>query len=374
MEDACAVFQDAVEVAGELDFEAMGQLRLLNTLIAHGQTAFSEDRRSYASVVAEVVNDAAVRLRGVEHFPWHEAISAIAHLDIPTALASVARWDDCQVANLSMTLPAVIAVGLKANYLNSAQAAALLSLHDQMPLELLRSVVEHAIEEGGTMASALAEEFAYDSLVDRLPWHDALGSLIVQHGQDEWTRQFKEQFKFRGTLPDQDEAQSVSSTIIDAHTCIDAHTWDQASLVNADQLWNGATDILTRLREEGEHGSLGDVLKCASKVVPPGARTAHLDALAGILVQERNSQIVDAILSAAHAWAGQPAVAKWCGKTLPRLLAEQLPNFVGILPWVDHKFGPAMDLAALSGGDAQRVLLEGLERNVNALMRVSYLT
>ena len=113
-EDADVVFQTAVEVASELDTDAVHQIRFLEKLIIHGQTAFSEERRLYASVVAEIVNDAAIRLQDAEGFPWHASISAIAHLDVPTALAGVARWDDCQVGNLRTTLPPAIAVGLKA--------------------------------------------------------------------------------------------------------------------------------------------------------------------------------------------------------------------------------------------------------------------
>ena len=368
-DDADVVFQNAVDVASELDSEAMDQLRLLDGLIVHGQTAFSEDRRSYAAVAAEIVNDAAIRLQDVDHFPWDEAISSIAHLDVPTALASVARWDDSQVADLGTILPPVIAVGLRADYLNSAQAAALLSLHDRVPLELLKSVMAKAIEEGSTMASALAEEFAYDSLVDRIPWHDELEPLIVQHGQGEWTRQFREQLRFRRALRDEDAARTedTSEPVNVGSAIIDAYDWDPVSLVDADKLLNDATDVLTRLREAGGYGSLGDVLKRASEAVPTGSRPRHLDALVGILAREQGSQIVDVILSAARAWIGQLAVAQWCKGTLPRLLAEQLPSFARYLPWEDIRLGPAMEMAALSGGGAQRVLLEGIERNVDKL-------
>ena len=366
--DADVIFQKAVEVASELDSEAMDRLRFLDGLIDHGQAVFSEDRRSYASTVAEIVNDAAIRLQDAEHFPWHEAISAIAHLDVPTALASVARWDDCQVGNLSTTLPTVITVGLRANYLNSAQAAALLSLHDQTPQELLKSVMEHAIKEGGTMASDLAEEFAYDSLVDRLPWHDELEPLIIQYGQGEWTKKFRDQLEFRRAFPDENsaKAEDTSEAVNAGSAIIEAHEWDSASLVDADKLQSEAADVLARVRQADSYGwSLGDVLKWASKAVPPGSRPRYLDALVGILARERDSQIVDVILSAACAWSGQLAVAQWCKDTLPRLIAERLPSFAQYLPWEDSRLGPTMDLAQLSGPEAQAVLLEGLERHVD---------
>ena len=366
-DDANVVFQTAVEVASELDTDAVHQIRLLEKLIIHGQTAFSEDRRSYASVVAEIVNDAAIRLQDSGDFPWQEAVSSIAHLDVPTALACVARWDDCQVGNLSTTLPTAIAVGLKANFLNSAQAAAVLSLQDRTPSKLLESVIEHAVQEGTTMASDLADEFAHDSLVDRLPSYDELKPLIVQHGKGEWTREFKEQLEFCRVFPETDvvKADDTSEPDNADSAILNAHVWDQANLTDPDKLLNEATDILTRLREAGKSCSLRDVLNSAREAVPPGSRPGYLEALAGMLAQKQNSQIVDLILSAARAWADQLAVAQWCKNSLPRLLAEQLSSFAQFLPWGGAELDSAMELAVLRGPEAQAVLLEGLERDVD---------
>ena len=58
------------------------------------------------------------------------------------------------------------------------------------------------------MAAALAEEFAYDSLVDRLPSYDELEPLLVQHGQGKWTSQYSKQCEFRRTLPNEDAAKT----------------------------------------------------------------------------------------------------------------------------------------------------------------------
>ena len=367
--DARVIFQYAVEAASELDNDVVHQLQVLASLIDHGKTALSDDRRAYASMAAEIVNDAAIRLRDVDHFPWHEAISSIAHLDVPTALASVARWDDCEVGYLRTTLPPVIAVGLKTNCLNSAQAAALLSFHNQAGLELLKSIFERATEEGNTMASTMAEEFACDSLVDRLPCYSDLEPLIAQHSHGEWTKNFRKQCEFRKTLPSKDagKAHDESVPINPGSAIIDNHVWDSANLVNPDKLLNDAMDVLNRLREAGGYGSLSNVLKRACKAVPPSSRSKYLDSLATILAREQDSQIVDVILSVARTWIDQLAVKQWCEVELPRLLAEQLPSFARDFPWEDPNLGPAMEMAALSGADAQGVLLEGIERNVDKL-------
>ena len=368
-EDAKSVFQDAVAVRSELDSEVMDQLRLLDRLIDRGKAAFSEDRRSYASVVTEIVNDAAIRLQNGDGFPWQQAISSIVRLDVPTALASIARWEDCRVAGLFNTLPPLIAVGLDADVLNSAQAAALLSLHDQTSLKLLRAVMERAIQEGGIRASTLAEEFAHDSLVDRLPWNDKLEPLLVQHGGGEWTTKLQQQGAFRRTLPSEETtpAETTGKPVNVGSAIMDTHVWDQVHLTDPDLLLAKATDVLSRLREAGGHHSLSGVLTHAREAVSPGARSGHLDALAGILAQEQDVQLVDVILSAVRAWSGQLAVARWCKRNLPGLIAAHLPSFARYLPWEDGRLSPAMELARLSGSQAQAVLLEGLERHAETL-------
>ena len=373
LEDAKSVFQDAVTVRSELDSEVMDQLRLLDRLIDRGKAAFSEDRRSYASMVAEIVNDAAIRLQNVDGFPWRQAVSSIARLDVPTALASIARWEDCRVAGLFNTLPPLITVGLDADVLNSAQAAALLSLHDQTSLKLLRAVMERGIcggsKEGGTRTSTLAEEFAHDSLVDRLPWDDGLEPLLVQHDGGEWTTKLQQQGAFRGTLPSEETTpdKTTGKPVNAGSAIMDTHVWDQVHLTDPDPLMTEATSVLARLREAGGYHSLSEVLTHAREAVSPGARSGHLDALAGILAQEQDAQLVDVILSAMRAWSGQLAVARWCENTLPGLIAAHLPSFAQYLPWEDSMLSPAMDLARLSGPQAQAVLLEGLERHVETL-------
>ena len=366
-DEANAVFQKAIQVASELDAEAMDQLRLLDGLIENGRKGFSKDARLYANFLAEIVNDAAIRLQDDDRFPWLESISSIAQLDVPTALASVARWDDYQVGNLSATLSPSVIVGLTTNYLNTAQAAALLSLHPRPPLELLTSVLEHRIDEGGTITSALAEELAYDTLVERIPQFDELEPGIIQYGHGYWTSRFGKHHEFRRALRNDraTENEDTNEQIKSESAIIDGHTWELVNLTDPSRLLHEANNVLTRLKDAGEHGSLGNVLKGASNTVPPGSRLAYLDALVGILDYEHNAQIVEVILTVTRVWTDQLAVKNWCNDKLIRLLTTHLPRFARYLPWDDTKLTTAMELAGLSRSKAQDALLEGLELHVD---------
>ena len=371
-DDANIVFKNAIDAASELDFEVAAQLIFLGSVIEHAKIAFPEDRRPDAFAVAEIVNDAAIRLEGMEDFPVDEAMSAIAHLDVPTALAAAARWDDCNVVSLGATLPPVLSVALKTGYLNSAQVATLLCLHDETPAELLQSVMEQAVQEGNDMASSIAKEFARDSLIGRLPWHDDLEPLIAQHGQGEWAKRFRERYEFTQALFAENSTEDTytsesSSESSDVADYLDTHDWSQEVLTDAEKLLNEATGILARSEKAGEYRSLDKILKHASEAVLPRFRMSHLNALADILARTQKDWIVDVILNTVRSWNSQPAISEWCREKLPPLLAKHLPGFTWDLLSTNPRLDQAIELSALSESDTQRVLLEGIEHNVDRL-------
>ena len=365
-DDADVVFNLAIEASNEFDSGVMEQIRFFSVLIDHEKSVVSqEDLRSQASMLAEIINDAAIRLGDEEDFPWRDAMASIACLDVPTALACVARWHDYQWEGISSTLPTVIHVALTTDQINSAQAAALLSLFDRVPPELLISILQRATDEAGSAASEIAEEFAHDCLVDRLTCFAELEPLITQYGQGEWSRQFTKQSEFRKTLPivfSESANYEHTSTAISSDI-INGHYWGEATLTVPSKLLTESRIVLAQSRSAGEYSSLSEVLSSASKAVPVRHRCQHLDALAAVLGHDPDDQILDAILSSADKWKGQLAVQQWCKDNLPRLLTEHLPRFEGYLPWEDNRLGPAMNLAGLSGSLAQDVLLNGIERN-----------
>ena len=105
--DAKATFNTAVDIASELDHEVMDQIRLLGELAARGNGYFA-NARGTARKLSNIVADAAIRLEGHEHFPWERAMTALARLDAPLALANAARWDDEAVASRRETVGPVL--------------------------------------------------------------------------------------------------------------------------------------------------------------------------------------------------------------------------------------------------------------------------
>ena len=365
-EDAKIVFQMAADVASELDLEAIDQLRLLDRLIENGRNAFGLDGRVYAQMVAEIVRDAAIRLGDMDYFPWDEAMSAITRLDAGIALASVARWDDSGIESPNVTLAPVVASGIRENYFTCAQGAALIELDVRPPLGVFRTLLNRANGESSALTSELAEELAHDSLVDRIPYETSLEPLIATYGRDKWATEFMTRVELLKTQQDKQAAtsQERKEPAMEPAAFFRSHEWDVSRLLDEGTLLTDAKEALDGLRTACGHGSLRQVLDDATGAVSPGNRLEYLDALVGMLGNEKDRQIVEVILSQVDAWNDQFAVADWCKAKLPGMFAEHLPLFARYLPWEDSAVGLAMQHIVHSGGDPVPHMLEGLERNV----------
>ncbi len=366
-EDAKSVFGMAAKVASELDFEAMHQIRLLERLIENGGSGFEADERALARMAAEFVGDAAIRLGDQDHFPWDEAMTCIAQLDVPVALASVARWDDSGIESASMTLSPVVEVGLRQQYFNAAHAAGLIALDSHPPMELLSVVLDKAKRDGGVLVSQLAEEFAHDSVVGRIPFQDSLEQLVSPHGNGYWTAALQARADFLRRIETTATPREREDFEKEYAEFFAQHTWDASRLVVADTLLMEVEAVLEDLRSACGFGSLGRVLDDARDAVPPGKRADFLNALAQALEHESDDQYAVAILDAAHSWKGQFAVREWCKAKLPGLLARHLPTFARYLPLDDTRISRAIDFIVDSDGDPVPSLLAGLEGNVESM-------
>jgi hypothetical protein len=98
--DAKSLFNEAVEVAGEINAEAVHEIALFAPLAEHAVGSMNLDqRRAVACDLAIVIDDAGVRLKGHDHFPWGEAAQALSALNVCFALAAVARWEDSSIVD-----------------------------------------------------------------------------------------------------------------------------------------------------------------------------------------------------------------------------------------------------------------------------------
>ena len=198
--DANAIFNTAVEVASELDHEVTSQIRLLDELVSRGGGHFT-NARDTARKISNIVADAAIRLKGYDHFPWKRAMTALARLDAPLALANAARWDDEAVAPLRETMAPVLKTALGEGTIGPEQAAALSMLADDGGA-VITEILKQFGHEAHPSFPALAEEAAYDVLMRHgHRGRREVAHCIEQHGSaGPWADSLLRQEQFVATL------------------------------------------------------------------------------------------------------------------------------------------------------------------------------
>ncbi len=368
-EDANAIFNTAIDVASELDHEAMAQIRFLNELISRGDGHFV-NARGTAHKLSNIVVDAAIRLEGHDHFPWRPAMTALARLDAPLALANAARWDDEGVASRWETIGTVLKTGLKEKTIRPEQAAALSMLTDDsgaVHAEILKQF-GHEAHPG---LPALVEEAAYDVLM-RHGRRDcrAVVHCIEQHGPaGRWSESLLRQHQFVAAMPPEsatDEECTIESDA-KADDLLSAHVWSPETLLDSSLLQEAVQELLDRMRAEQGHYRRSVIFDSARRAVAPADRVAHLAALAGLDGPGITVGAVEGMLEAADQWWASPSVQAWCGRELPEIIVTQFPTMTRYFPSAEDHLTSALKRTGLDDAETQDLLLKGLERHAEGM-------
>jgi hypothetical protein len=363
-DDAGAVFGMAVEAAGELDTEICGQLILAGKLVRHARGAVA-DRRAAAVSLGEVVADAAVRLDGERHFPWPEAMAALARLDLPVALAAASRWEARGVVQLWETLPSVLRTGLAEGSLTPGEAAAL-----SMCLESDRGLLKESLRAARGLPAAdlwaLREEAARD--------------LLLRPGRIEASEEIRtapdrelaplalallDRERFEHSLaPPPTEGKAAEPRRGDAMAA--AYVWTAAAATDSAALAAAIRTLKEAARTEQTYVSLGSMLSAARGVVPARSRTGHLDAIVALGEEHARGEVARVLTETLGAW-DSPAVTAWCGTALPPLVRDWLPALSTGLPYGRDEITPLLDRAGIDRDARRDLLLGAVQAHVDAL-------
>ena len=367
--DAKEIFNTAVEVASELDHEVMAQIRLLSELVSHGGNRFA-DARGTAGKLGNIVADAAIRLEGSRHFPWEQAMAALARLDVPLALANVARWDDEAVASLREVMTPLLETALSEGTIKPEQAAALTMLADDGG-EVIAAVLKqfgHAAHPG---FPALAEEAAYDVLIRHaFRGRQEVVCRIEQHGPaGPWSDSLLRQEQFVATLTP--ESATDEKPTLERDTKADdpvlAHVWSRQTLLDSALLQEAVRDLWDRLPAKRGSYRYSFIYDSARQAVSPADRVAHIAALAGLDGSAATTGAVEAMLQAVDEWWTSPSVQAWCRTELPKVIVTQLPTMTRYLPFGKDYLTPALKRTGLDDAKIQGLLLKGVERHANGM-------
>ena len=367
--DANAIFNTAVEVAGELDHEVTAQIRLLDDLVGRGGNHFA-NARATARKLGNIVADAAVRLEGYDHFPWEQAMTALARLDAPIALANAARWDDEGVARLWETMSPVLITALGEATIEPEQAAALTMLSDDGG-EVTVEILKKSAQTGHPGLSALVEAAAWDVLIrDAYHARQTVVHCIEQHGlTGPWSSSLLRQEQFVAALPhesatNEDDASDSTPKTDDP---LIAHSWSRETLVDGSLLQEAVRGLWDRMRTERKFHRCSAIFESARQSVSPADRAAHIAALAGVDGLVVAGQAVEAMLQAVDEWWVNPSVRAWCRTGLPEVIVSRFPEMTRYLVYGEDNLTPALEKTSLADAEIQELLLRGVERHGDAL-------
>jgi hypothetical protein len=350
-------------VASELDEEAIHQICLFTPLASRAISAMRpNERRELNRDVAIIVNDAAVRLEGHDHFPWTEAAEALATLDLPLALAATARWEDMDIVDRSTFLPPVLHTGLKHHEVSPQQGAALLQLLDYGDVDLIDCMIKEADTKRDDLnLGYFAEEIAKAELLrfghgTRKEVVDALISLPIrsnEHGF--WLRRLMDGANFNRTEHTGQASQQHSSEENleenrheqEEFDPLDVVNWKASRFVSATEVLDAIGIVTETVRARNTYVGRSSIYDRMRANVALSDRRAHLDALADCSSGKVNDyELADAVSKGVLEWRDSPSIGAWCKERLRTVLVSELPGFSAFLPF-DRR--PLPDLLKKSG-------------------------
>jgi hypothetical protein len=364
-DDAQAVFNLAVDAAGDLDTEVMAQIKLLERLLARGQPPFPE-KLPLSLKLADITQDAAIRLESNEAFPWREGVSALAALSGETALAVSCRWADEDIASLDTTLAPLLPILMKAGFISPSELLALAPLvhHDA---DLPRLACTEAVQQEGRIDLAMREMAARDAVVRaRVPVEDALMTLLrSDHAVGTWTSRLIQRQEFASAIEKDSPEKAGTWTPSSSVPVTGFWVWDDAMIGDASALSAACDSAIEQSRKAKQFVGAQDVLAEARANVSPRSRIKHLRALAVLEHGAAGGVAIRSLLGALNAWRGTAAVDAWCVQELPDIILRRFPDFSAGMVWGDDMLPRALDFAGLRGDARQDILLRALEAHVD---------
>ena len=329
VDEARACFNLAVEASKELDREAIAQIRALHALVVVGRDSLV-DRRTVGQMLANVVNDAAIRLEGDDSFPWYESMATLAWLDTPLALACSAKWDVEGKARHWQLLRPILRTGLAAGSIHPPLAAGLALLLDGAS-EVLIDAVSKASETASRNLVAVAEEAARLAVTCGDQWPDLAAATDWQQLAGPWCRSLARQRRFVDGLPEKPTPGGPGVQSQRKPSPPDKTKWDAATVVHGALLGAAVDDLFQSARDNGEYIDRATLFESARHAVQPPNRVQHLEALAGIGGGLRSLDAARAVNDALRTWSASLAVRDWCGQSPARRHRRSL-RLLGSLP------------------------------------------
>jgi hypothetical protein len=318
-EDAKVLFVMASELTSEMDREVFDQIETLAHMATSASELSTEVRRDTAVELFRFVSGAAERLSSYGDFPCQAAVTAMARLSVPLALAAVARWTDGGAADLEETLQPLLRAGLDLRELSPELAIALAMLLET-PDESLPSRILGARQ--GTNPS-LAEELARDCLlhVPQQARLDFAREVLAGVGAPS-SAASAEVHDLQALVDFLDRLGDAHGTAPDERLQRPAHgvQWIDDLAATRFTSPESISGALKMLREAGSYSDSQSLIEMAKRT-RGSDRVDYLRALAALdPTTVWAPDLARAVVSALDTWKGTPAVEAWRSQELPAFL------------------------------------------------------
>ncbi len=382
-EEAREVFKMAIGIANDVDVDAMHEVSLFSALARNAADHFTQSESScIATQMAAITTEYGILLDGYDHFPWADAITAVATLDMPRAISLIGYWEDCGLSPANSTIPKLISIGIQRGSINTTQAFSLLNFcdvfDDKLLADLLRSV------KPADDVVQLIEELSRTELLrfnrnGRLNVCQKLNELVpYDNNSGYWHSELNELILFKSNSNEKYKADTEGDSLDSrANRLKEKDFLDSISV--ADITFESAPDFIKSMqfkqeeaRKDGIYISSDDIIKSIANRLPPENRIKFLNLLTDEqVIADSGSSWAKTLIYCTDLWSGAShAIAIWKKGNLPPLIAEYLGEFTYDVSYGYEKnmLADVLDSLKLEQGDIVNLLLDGLERNSDVLL------
>lgn len=376
-DEAREVFKIAVDIANDVDVDAMHDVALFSALSKNAKNHFSlSDSQQIVSQMAAIITEYGTLLDGYDHFPWNDAISAVAILDMPKAISLIGYWEDCDLVQASETLSALMSTGISEGTISSAQAASLLNFCDDLNEELVAKLASVTSVQD---ASQLVEEIAKAELLrfnrsdsskvcqelnELVPytdsneyWHSALNQLV----------EFKSHTK-KSTKSKTSNGKLDSTTRkLKEREFLEGIKLAEISFESPSDFMNSIHAKRKDARGEDFYITSDDILRSVISRLESKDRIAFLDFLTDEhVIDDLGYTWAKTLIDCINLWIGSShAISAWKKENLPILIANHLGQFSygENYGYVKQMLKDVIHSLNLNREETVSLLLDGLEKN-----------
>lgn len=378
--DSESLFNEAINIAKEIDQEAFDQIDFVSTLAGHAQIPDRRHRLSIAADIFAFVSGAAKRLSDRDGFPWKSATHALTCVDDTTALAAICRWADEGTVSLYDTLDRFLLTALERDIIAPEVATSLAVVIGGTDGDLRRELMNRAAANPRE-CTGIIEELAKETLlflpqdarlssgqeiVDRISIQDCPGGSWLAHLRD--TVSFLKQI---------DESKLEAAKAVDIDKKMPRPTQDNnpPKVFEFDPQGRSFTtpEAIAEVLEAAKlsdlpHNDHDILMKMRDASSNLRDRVPFLQALANIPKDTIwGTHRLEMIRDTLNLWKGTPAVDRWSKDILPSVLIEYFNFAARWLKEGQSVLHQLLEQAGLDAGSRLQVILAGVAQTGESL-------